>query len=441
MKSTLTFIFLFIASLSFALNITVNPTTAPCGTTIINGNTGCNHNGTLQISVAGNPSGVSISNVTAITGGNFTFNVMVTPSAPAAVMLNVIIITSDDPTGCALPNATGVVNMGLQCSCNIQLNGSSTNESCFGCNNGTATVSVTGGADPVTFNWSNGASGSQIVNLTQGTYTVTATDANGCTASAAFNVFPYECSAFSVTSTVTNEQCHDDCNGSIQLGPLSNGSTAYTVSWNEGQSATFLGDLCAATYLVTVSDNDNCTATAAFQVTQPPLVEIIIDNIIHATDIAGGQVFLTINSGGLELTNCEMRCTCICFCGICGDIVNNTMTVDNLEPANYTLYFKDSNGCEYTSDTFEIQNLSSTKELNFLKEAAIFPNPSNDKLNIINVDEGIHFDVQIYNNLGIIMKKFSNQNEFKLDQYPTGLYYVVLKSEGEIRTLKFIKSE
>lgn len=435
MKSILTLIFLTCTSIVFALNITVNPAMAPCGTTTINGNTGCTHNGTLQISVAGNPTGISISDITPITGGNFTFKVTVNPTAPAAAMLNITIITSDDPTGCALPNATGSVNMNFLCSCNLQVNVNSTNESCFGCNNGVASAAVTGSADPVTYNWSNGSSGNQIMNLVPGTYAVTATDANGCNAVASFNVAPYVCTIFNVQANVTDVMCHNDCNGSIQLGSLSNGSSAFSVVWNEGQNSTFLGDLCAATYYVTVTDNDNCTASAAFQVTQPPFVEIIIDSIVHATGMSGGQAFLTINSGGIELTNCELRCTCICFCGICGDIVNNAMSVNNLEPAFYTLNMEDSNGCEYTSDTFEIQNLSSTDNF-FSKDAVkIFPNPAADFVRIQYVNSTIINEITIARADGVIVNKLNFTDQLDVTHLTSGIYFLSMHAESGILTL------
>lgn len=47
---------------------------------------------------------------------------------------------------------------------------------------GSASVNATGGVPPYTYNWNNGGNTSTIDNLTQGNYTVTVTDANGCTA-------------------------------------------------------------------------------------------------------------------------------------------------------------------------------------------------------------------------------------------------------------------
>ena len=59
-----------------------------------------------------------------------------------------------------------------------------TNEvSCFGGSNGSATASGSGGTPGAgyPFNWSTGANTATITNRPAGTYTVTATDANGCT--------------------------------------------------------------------------------------------------------------------------------------------------------------------------------------------------------------------------------------------------------------------
>ncbi|MBK8362522.1 MAG: hypothetical protein IPL24_02240 [Bacteroidetes bacterium] len=59
---------------------------------------------------------------------------------------------------------------------------------CPSYNNGTATVTASGGTSPYTYLWSNGQTGSTATALTVGTYTVTVTDVNGCTATASATV-------------------------------------------------------------------------------------------------------------------------------------------------------------------------------------------------------------------------------------------------------------
>ncbi len=62
----------------------------------------------------------------------------------------------------------------------LNASASSTDETCDNCNDGTASVTPTGGTAPYTIQWENGDSGSPITDLEPGIYEATVTDANGC---------------------------------------------------------------------------------------------------------------------------------------------------------------------------------------------------------------------------------------------------------------------
>ena len=62
----------------------------------------------------------------------------------------------------------------------INVNGNQTNVTYFGGNNGSITLSVTGGSFPWSYSWSDGATTKNRTNLSAGTYTVTVTDGKGC---------------------------------------------------------------------------------------------------------------------------------------------------------------------------------------------------------------------------------------------------------------------
>lgn len=63
---------------------------------------------------------------------------------------------------------------------NLVLTTTKTDVTLFGGSDGTATTTLTGGALPLTYLWSNGSTTANLSNIIAGTYTVTVTDANGC---------------------------------------------------------------------------------------------------------------------------------------------------------------------------------------------------------------------------------------------------------------------
>ena len=82
----------------------------------------------------------------------------------------------------------------------------STNALCFGCANGTASVSPAGGTPAYTYLWSNGATTASVSGLVAGTYTVTVKDANNC--SVAKTVTITQPATFAASATGTNAVCY-----------------------------------------------------------------------------------------------------------------------------------------------------------------------------------------------------------------------------------------
>jgi hypothetical protein len=71
-------------------------------------------------------------------------------------------------------------------SCQLFISGYITNND--GTNNGAINLSVAGGVAPFVYSWNNGANTQNISGLSNGIYTVTVTDANGCSASKSFTI-------------------------------------------------------------------------------------------------------------------------------------------------------------------------------------------------------------------------------------------------------------
>src|SRR5690606_25433833 len=112
----------------------------------------------------------------------------------------------------------------------VASNGSQTNVSTYGGNDGSATVSVTGGTQPYTYLWSNGATTATASNLVAGTYTVTVTDTNGCTANTSFVIDqPIPLMIQSVSQV--NVSCNGGNDGSAAVVVIG-GNAPYTYLWS-----------------------------------------------------------------------------------------------------------------------------------------------------------------------------------------------------------------
>ncbi|MFN8299995.1 MAG: T9SS type A sorting domain-containing protein [Chitinophagales bacterium] len=147
----------------------------------------------------------------------------------------------------------------------VSVSATSTQTSCSS-NTGSATASASGGTAGYTYSWSNGGSGATISNLAAGTYSVTATDTKGCTASASTTVSSP--AAFTLSVNTTNINCYGAATGSATAN-VSGASGNVTYSWNTGATTSSITNLVAGTYTVTVTDGSGCSKNATGTVTQP----------------------------------------------------------------------------------------------------------------------------------------------------------------------------
>ncbi|MBL0082580.1 MAG: hypothetical protein IPP37_09160 [Saprospiraceae bacterium] len=108
-----------------------------------------------------------------------------------------------------------------------------------------------------TFNWSNGSTSEDINGLSQGTYSVTVSDASGCSAEASF-VVENEIQIHTLSSSPLATICTLSI-GSIALMVDPPGS--YTFSWSNGATSQNISNLAEGFYTVTVTNSAGCTNT------------------------------------------------------------------------------------------------------------------------------------------------------------------------------------
>ncbi|MBL7828067.1 MAG: VCBS repeat-containing protein [Saprospiraceae bacterium] len=159
--------------------------------------------------------------------------------------------------------------------------------SCFGANDGTITISTTGGSLPLTFQWSNQSDNPGLTQLSPGDYSLTLTYADGkCALEQTFQFvepLPLITDAVSVPAS-----CNGGSNGNINL-TIQNGVQPFQYAWSNGASTEDLSQILSGNYQVTVTDASGCTATHAITVNEfPPLTLLpVTQNPLCAGDITG----------------------------------------------------------------------------------------------------------------------------------------------------------
>lgn len=242
-------------------------------------------------------------------------------------------LTVTDQAGCTLVDSFEVTQPDT-----LLLSFTGTDVSCFGGNDGTASVTATGGTAPYSYLWSNSSTASSLSGLTAGTYTVVVTDDNGCTVNGTYTVA--EPTQVVATATLTNVSCYGGGDGEISL-VLSGGVSPYDIAWSNGPSAvgtttTVNSSLTAGTYTITITDQNGCDLVETYTITQPDSImfSATVTDVTCYGDTTGA-VDLTVTGGTTTYT----------FAWSNGA---TTEDLSNVVAGTYDLTLTDANNCTAT---------------------------------------------------------------------------------------------
>lgn len=216
----------------------------------------------------------SITNVTCYGLNNGLIDMTVTGGTnPYTYIWFPIAATTEDIVGLAAGDYYSIVTDANGCQkydtlvitepTQIQASAVVTNVTCYLGIDGAIDITVSGGAQVYSFNWSNGVATDDNVGLMAGVYTVTITDAATCS-----STFSYTVSApnpLQLSATVTDASCLSMLDGAIDL-TVTGGTVPYGYVWSSGHLAQDPAGLSANTYTVIVTDANLCTASISAQV-------------------------------------------------------------------------------------------------------------------------------------------------------------------------------
>jgi len=175
-----------------------------------------------------------------------------------------------DANGC-----TGTTSATVNSPALLILSLNSVNVSCLNGSNGSITPVVSGGVTPYTYQWSNSATTQNVSGLTAGTYEVTVTDSNGCTASALDTITQPSTSLIVNLVAQANVNCNGDSTGALTVSASGGVPPYISYVWSNGLTGPSVSNLPAGTFTVTVTDSVSCSVSSSYIITQPPPVTVV----------------------------------------------------------------------------------------------------------------------------------------------------------------------
>lgn len=233
----------------------------------------------------------------------------------------------------------------------------STDITCFGDNDGTASVAASGGTAPLSFNWIDcatmlpiGQTTSTATGLGPGDYACEITDANGCIVTSVCLpvVEPTEITAIVNIQSVS---CFGDCDGLLDV-VAAGGTGPYFYQWEDefnaplaGQTDDTLQNMCAGIFYVTVTDQNGCSETfGPFDLVQPNPWDVTeFQTNITCSGTCDGVAGVIVNAGNNPP-----------YTYLWDDpLVQTTATASNLCAGTWNITISDAGTCD-TTVTFTI---------------------------------------------------------------------------------------
>ena len=226
----------------------------------------------------------------------------------------------------------------------IQIQTSTTTSSC-GLANGSATALASGGIPNYTYSWNttpvqNTATANNIV---AGNYTVTATDASGCSATAATTVTGTSNPTVSIAKT--DVSCNGGNNGTA-TATIAAGTAPFTVTWSNAATGLTVSNLVAGNYTATVTDAAGCSASDSDVISEPNQITTQTNISDAACGTATGGANLIINGGTAPYAISWNSLP-----------IQNNLNLTNVLAGLYTAQITDANGCTLDVNA-QINNLS-----------------------------------------------------------------------------------
>ncbi len=279
-----------------------------------------------NVTCFGAADGTATAQAAGASGGlSFLWSNGATTAAISGLAAGAYSCTVSDAGGCQSVGSTAIGQPPV-----LSLTATATACTAPGSTDGTATATASGGTPVFSYQWSNGATTAAISGLEPGSYAVTATDANGCTAVQGAVVLPFGC-ALSAAVSSTNVSCFGAADGTATA--TATGGSGPTFLWSNGATTAAISGLAPGAYSCTISDANGCLSVGSAMISEPTALNLTATSTAcTAPGSTDGTATATVGGGTPGFTFLWSN-------GLA------TAAISGLAPGSYAVTATDANGC------------------------------------------------------------------------------------------------
>jgi SprB repeat len=297
---------------------------------------------------------------------------------------------------------------------------------CGATTGGTALATGEQGLAPYTYAWPGGTAGPEQTNLAPGTYTITVSDAMGCSTTGTVEVG--RTGSLSIDVNQQNVTCFGGQNGLLDIQPA-NGLAPFTYLWNDGTTTAIRDDLAAGQYAGTLTDSFGCQIIWVLPVGQPGALQLSADLVFCSDSSSANGRITVVPQGGTGPYSATWSPDLTGF------------DLQNLPYGPYTLTLTDANGCTLDT-TFLVGVTSGTNTLLRDPRIGLYPNPvRSDLVHLLVPDEYGTYGVVVTDALGRVIRQEAavQSGVLSVSEWPRGWYAVTIKTAQGQRTLRLLR--
>ncbi len=183
---------------------------------------------------------------------------------------------------------TGIQNFLVELSGSLVVESATTDASCFGGSDGSATITVMGGTPPYSYNPPD------LTDLAAGIYSVTVTDDGNCSAIEEFVIG--EPAPIMATINSINANCTSGT-GCLVIGMVSGGCAPYTYLWSNGNTQPDNCDLPPGMFTLTITDCNGCMLTSSTEIQDTIFMALQFSTTCATPGQDDGNIGLTVLGG------------------------------------------------------------------------------------------------------------------------------------------------